>query len=134
MGLVSGITTTVNPPDELDQWVEIRKLSSKQLRESRRRQQLRAAETARAFGGDIMAALQNANTSEVATAAADPRTNHDQDYVLEAGVVNWSYETPAKKHLDDLDEPTAEWLVGEILTFAGVMQTADEAEAARKNA
>mgnify|MGYP003377323635 CR=1 FL=1 len=68
---VTGITERV----ELDggEWIEIRKLSAKHLANAVRAREREVAESVRAFGGDVMTAIQSARANGVTDTAEQPR-------------------------------------------------------------
>lgn len=135
-GFVTGITkrlTEADGPVDPGEWFEIRKLSAKQLKKAGKAKEHDAADTAKSFGGDVMAAIRSAKDSdEVKQAQADPLNNYDQWELLYAGIAEWSYEKVKlnPRSIDDLDEEITTFLAREIVTFSLPQRTEDE----RKNA
>lgn len=124
---VTGITRRVDMPD--GEWVEIRKLSGKQLKRASKAAVQDAADTAKSFGGDVMAAIrQGKDSDEVKDKLADPLNTYDRWEVLNAGIADWSY-TALKvnsRSIDDMDEASSEFLAREILAFSLPDRTEDE--------
>lgn len=131
---VTGITERV----ELDggEWIEVRKLSARQLANAARAREREVADSVRAFGGDVMAAIQAARAngvSEAAVAAADddPLNNHDRWMVLADGIVAWSDARKVNRpNIEELDEATSVLVARRILALS----LPERDEAARGNA
>ena len=67
----------------------------------------------------------------------DPVQGYDQAVLCQHGILSWSYDVkPSREAVDDLDEDTRYALAREILKLSRpkLFQSADDAEAARKNA
>ncbi len=131
---VTGVTERV----ELDggEWIEIRKLSAKQLSNAGRAREREVGELLRTFGGDVMASVQRARQDAAAAAAVaaaddDPLTSYERWSVLRDGIVAWSSDRKVTASaIDDLDEATSVTVARAILTLS--LPPRDEA--ARGNA
>lgn len=131
MGLVKHITTRLEHPSEEGEWIEVRKLSRKEVAEAR---ELSAVATRRAWremGGDIITAINNLTPSDAARAerVADPFAGFDEAFVLKKAVIAWSYPDKPGDVADQVDDETADWLYREALRFSGIGRDEDE----RKN-
>ena len=131
--LTIGITKQVAIPHEKGEWIEIRKLSWKQLDDARKMRQEAVFSTVRAMGGEVMAALPKtcrrcgeekhdgacpSQAERAAAAASDPMNDYDRATLLHAGIVKWSYqEVLTEAAIDQLDEVTAAWAAEEILAY-----------------
>lgn len=127
MGLVTNISFREVVPHDPDHWVEFRPLSGKQLRKAARNRRLNSAEELRAYGGDLMRAMRdNGVTAEQAAAVADPLNDYDADTMLEAGIIGWSYESPLKGNIENLDEPTERWALETIGRISGLYPESED--------
>lgn len=128
MAIITGITKRVDIPHEPNEWMELRRLSWRQLELAETVGSEEALKRVKKMGGDMLASLQKMNkkTEQV----ADPSARYDQGTVLEAGIVNWSYDAEVnKENIDNLDSETAKWAFDEILSL-----NKPRTEADRKNA
>lgn len=135
---VTGVIQRIDLGD--GDWVEIRKLSGKQLRDAARARQREAADAAREFGGDVLASLRAArdagrlDTSALEAAAADPLETYDRWTVLALGIVAWSADRRVNQSaIDELDDAVSERIAREILAITLPPADPAEREAARKN-
>ena len=123
MGLVTNITKRLDVPHEQGEWVEIRKLSWRQLEAASDAQTEKAMAKVSGLGAELMASLPKAVAGD-----RDPVDSYDRGAALAAGIIAWSYDAPVSPDaIGDLDEETAGWLMREIISFT----TGDAAE--RKN-
>lgn len=134
---VTGITERIDLGG--GDWAEIRKLSGRQLEKARRTREREAAENARAFGGDVLAALRQIRQSgELETALAadvDPLDQYDRWDVLAGGIVAWSADRKVTREaIDELDDDAATAIARAILALSLPARDPADAEAARKNA
>lgn len=134
---VTGITERVDLGG--GDWVEIRKLSGRQLERARRTKERDAAEAARAFGGDVFASLrqlrQSGELADALAAESDPLDTYDRWDVLIAGVTGWSADRKVTPDaINELDDDTATAVARAILALSLPARDPAEAEAARKNA
>ena len=119
---VTGITERV----ELDggEWIEIRKLSAKQLANAARGREREVAESVRAFGGDVMTAIQSARANgvtdtAVAVADEDPLNSHDRWMVLRDGITAWSDARKVNApNIEELDEETSALIARRVLSLS----------------
>jgi predicted butyrate kinase (DUF1464 family) len=80
--------------------------------------------------------VQGIKDGAAAQVLADPLNGYDRRTVIASGLLAWSYETPKTlETLADLEDEAAEFVAHAILklTKPALFQTADEAEADRKN-
>lgn len=130
MAQTEGITERLEVPGEPDQWIEIRKLSWHDLKKAREARQDNVLGTLRTMGGDVVKSLPGRcrecgeekhdgdcppPEERKDASAADPTNEYDQETILHAGVVSWSYEPALTKEnriarINGLDEPTGKWL------------------------
>lgn len=131
--LTKGITDKRDIPHEPGEWIEIRKLSWKQLDGSRDARQASVFGNVKAMGAEVMGALPQrcrrcgedkhkgqcpAPEDRADASAADPTNDYDQGSMLHAGIVAWSYEEPpSQANIDTLDEVTAAWVFAEIVAY-----------------
>ena len=107
-------------PHEEGAWFDICKLSWKQLKKARKAATVDNADTARAFGGEIVKALQSDRGAEEAARLIRKQrydeSTFDTETLLLAGVVGWSHDKPVNAAtVGDIDERTTEWLKREII-------------------
>lgn len=134
VALITDLSQRVEVPEHKGEWIELRHLSRRQLREASRLKTYEALDTLNHMSRDTQAAITEANErrgdADVQAALTDPFTSYDLDALLAAGITAWSYDEPVTPEtIDRLDLATAEWAGRQLLTIAGVIQS----EAARKN-
>jgi hypothetical protein len=126
MALVNDKTRKVDIPHEPGEWMELKKLSWRQLALAADIQTDETIGRLKKMGGDLFKSLSN----EKAKQDADPKLQYDRGFVLEAGISRWSYDAEVtKESIETLDEKTAKWAFEEILSLNEPL-SADE----RKNA
>lgn len=113
--LVSKEPTRVDVPHEEDAWFDLLKLSWVQIRKARKAATLDSAETAKAFGAELMKALSSDDKGEekalrlIKTQQYD-ESMFDTELLLLAGVSGWSYDEAVDEGtIKELDEETAAW-------------------------
>lgn len=117
--LTALIKTRLDVPGEDGQWIEIRKLPWRKLREASDAQQSAAYAHVKALGKEGMEAVKDVTPEQIAALQKNPLASYDAGVLLRAGITAWSYtDAPTPAEIDDLDEAVAEWLVGEIVTLA----------------
>lgn len=117
--LTTAIKVRLDVPHETWQWVEIRKLPWRKLREASETQREHAYAAARSLGKDGLEAIRNVTAEQIAELKRSQTAQYDPGTLLRAAVTAWSYsDKPTPDELDDLDTVTAEWLVGEIVALA----------------
>jgi hypothetical protein len=110
--LITDKTRKVDIPHEPGEWVEIKKLSWRQLTLAADIQTDETIARLKKMGGDLFKSLSN----EKAKQETNPALQYDRGFVLEAGISRWSYDAEvSKKNIESLDEQTAAWLFEEIL-------------------
>lgn len=126
MALINDKTRKVDIPHESGEWMEVKKLSWRQLEVARDIMTDNTVAKFRKMGGEMVKAF----TNEKARQEADPRTQYDRGFVLEAGISRWSYDAEVTKaNIEKLDEETAKWAFEEILNLNNPLS-----EEERKNA
>lgn len=111
MALV-GITKRVEIPHEPGEWMEIKKLSWKQLEKAQELATDALMAKMKNMGGDMVKALRDSTTEQT----ADPSKSYDREIVLRLGIAKWSYEARLEPDtIAELDEETASWAFKEIL-------------------
>ncbi|MDD5502586.1 MAG: hypothetical protein PHH26_03880 [Candidatus Thermoplasmatota archaeon] len=114
MALVTGVTKKVEIPHEPGKWMELKRLSWRQLEAAAEIQTDILFERIKKMGSDIVAAFQKAGKEQ----EIDPLTKYDRGAVLQSGIVKWSYDAKVNEaNIDSLDEETAEWAFREILSL-----------------
>jgi len=122
MALVGG-KIKVDIPHEPGEWFEIKKLSWRQLELASDVQSEEATKRLKKMGGDIVGAMQRVKTEQVEQ--QDPKFTYDRGFVLQAGLVGWSYDAELNKaNIELLDEETARWAFYQI---AGLNEKKDDA-------
>jgi hypothetical protein len=127
MLLSSQVKTRREIPDSNGQWVEIRKLGWRKLREAAESMQRTAYETVRALGKDGMDAVAKVTPEQIATFKRSPASQYDPVILLRSAVVAWSLsEKPTPDEIDDLPEDVASWLVDEIVALSKPERSEDD--------
>lgn len=112
--LITDVAKRVDIPHELGEWMELKRLSWRQLEVAAEVGSDEALKRIKKLGGDMLSALQKFGGQQ----ERDPSTRYDRGTVLQAGIVRWSYDAEVnKKSIDSLDEETAEWAFQEILSL-----------------
>lgn len=110
--IVKNITKRCDIPHEQGEWMVFRRLSWKQLEEASDISSDASFERIKKMGPEIMAAFTKDIKAQESGAAYDRTT------VLHKGIVKWSYEDEVNSaNIDALDETTAAWAFGEILSL-----------------
>lgn len=127
MAIVSKATKRIEVPHEPGQWMEIRKLSWRQLEAASDVATEAAMKRMKEAGPEMMAALRKLVEGQVSGQQA---SNYDRHAVLKSGIAGWSYDEPVSdENIDLLDEETAKWAVDAILDLKKPLS-----EEERKNA
>ena len=134
MGLVIGITKSVDLPLDAGESAVIRKLSHRKLAEAATKQQSQGIGFMRELGGELMQALRNEDADKldrIQKTQEASLSNYHRDTLLEKGVVSWTLvpgigDTNRTDVLGELDEPTAAFLAEQIFEFSRP-ETEDEA-------
>ena len=109
-------------PHEEGHWMDFCKLSWRQMRNARKKQEKESIATVKEFGAEFVAAISSPDGEKKARKLLqeqlyDPRA-FDQNELLNDGIVAWSYEhelDPAS--IDQLDEVTADWAMRQIIAI-----------------
>jgi len=107
-------------PNEPEQWMELTALSWKKLKKARKALQGEQIETMRAFGAELISAL-NKGTGEKELRKLEKRQQYhlsafDIETLLSLGIDAWSYpETIGPETIGELDERTATWAAEQII-------------------
>ena len=134
MGLVIGITKSVDLPHDEGESAVIRKLSHRKLSEAATKQQSQGIGFMRELGAELMQALRNEDADKldrIQKTQEASLSNYHRDTLLEKGVVSWTLvpgigDTNRTEVLGELDEPTAAFLAEQIFEFSRP-ETEDEA-------
>ena len=126
MGLVIGITKSVDLPHDAGESAVIRKLSHRKLAEAATKQQSQGIGFMRELGGELMQALRNEDADKldrIQKTQEASLSNYHRDTLLEKGVVSWTLtpgigDTNRTEVLGELDEPTAAFLAEQIFQFS----------------
>ena len=114
MALVSDIVKRLDIPHEDGEWVEIRKLSWRQLELAAEIQTEDSLKRIKQMGGEMVQAMREMASDQERESAQQ----YDRAAILQAGIVRWSYEAEVtKENIDLLDEETAAWAFEEILNL-----------------
>jgi tRNA U34 2-thiouridine synthase MnmA/TrmU len=134
MGLVIGITRSIDLPDDEGESAVIRKLSHRKLAEAATKQQSQGIGFMRELGAELMKALKNEDSQKIDRLQKTQEaslSNYHRDTILEKGIVSWTLtpgigDTNRTEVIGELDEPTAAFLAEAIFTFSRP-ETEDEA-------
>jgi hypothetical protein len=126
MGLVIGITRSVDLPNDDGESAVIRKLSHRKLAEAATKQQSQGIGFMRELGAELMQALKNEDSQKIERLQKTQEaslSNYHRDTILEKGVVSWTLtpgigDTNRSEVLGELDEPTAAFLAEQIFQFS----------------
>jgi len=126
MGLVIGITKSVDLPLDEGESAVVRKLSHRKLADAAAKQQRQGIGFMRELGAELMQALRNEDAGKldrIQKTQEASLSNYDRDMILEKGIVSWTL-TPALEDsnrvdvIGELDEPTAAFLAEQIFEFS----------------
>ena len=138
MALITAQThkTRKDIPHEADEWVELRPLGWHELDEAKMQQGQQGMRGLTALPDSVLLkmlddddededARRKARERIERERAEDPRKEYDQLYVLQCGIIAWSYGAKVSDaKIAQLDRRTADWAFGEIVT----MSVLDDAE------
>ena len=114
--LITNMTKRVEIPHEPGEWMVFKKLSWRQLEVAQNVASDEAIKRTKKLGGDVLVSLRKLWRDQKNELETDPATKYDRGTVLEAGIVQWSYDAEVnKENIDKLDAETAEWAFREIL-------------------
>jgi len=114
MAIITNATRRVPVPHEPSEWMELKRLSWRQLERAEEVQSDNLLPRMKKMGGDIINALQEVGREQ----KQDPAAKYDKGTVLGWGIVKWSYDAEvSKENIDALDEKTADWAFREILSL-----------------
>lgn len=117
-------------PHESGEWIELRKPSSRHVREARLARESEGRRSMNDFSAEIVKAFNSGDDDERAVRRAKRLSElqeyspdgFDRDTLLCASIVRWSYQRPEggmvpinRDSVGDLDEETARWAVGLVL-------------------
>ena len=113
--LVGNQSKRVEIPHEKDEWMELKKLSWRQMEIAEEIQTDLLLKRMKSMGADMVKALRDAVKGKE---EQDPFKRYDKSTVLDVGIVKWSYEAEiTKENIETLDEVTADWAFKEILSL-----------------
>jgi hypothetical protein len=125
MALVNPIPEKLPIPHEPGEWLEVRRLSWKQLRAARKKQEAEGREEAKALGAELFGVILNGKDDDVEKAEKKLAERKwrveafDRETLLTKGICAWSYDQPLSADaIGDLDEVTAEWAARQILEMS----------------
>ena len=114
MAIVGKQTERLNIPHEEGQYIEVVRLSWRQMELAKGVQMEALSKQLKKMqgGGDIFKQVGSAGEQQ----KADPKLQYDRGVILEASIKAWSYDVPVNKdNIDLLDEKTAAWLFNAIM-------------------
>lgn len=120
MQITTNITKRLEVPDSDGQWVEIRKLGWRKLREAAETMSQQAYGMVRTLGKDGLEAVKNVTPDQIEAFRSNPASQFDAGTLLRAAVIKWSLSEkgPTPEQIDELDEDVASWLLGEIVALS----------------
>jgi hypothetical protein len=119
MLLTANVKKRLEIPGHDGQWVEIRKIGWRKLREASEEQQRQALQYVRALGKEGMELVKSVTADQIDTHKRRPAASYDAAMLLRSAVNAWSLsEKPSPEELDGLPEEVADWLVDEIVALA----------------
>jgi len=126
MGLVIGITRSVDLPHDEGESAVIRKLSHRKLADAATKQQSQGIGFMRELGAELMHALKNEDAQKLDRLQKTQEaslSNYHRDTLLEKGIVSWTLtpgigDTNRTEVIGELDEPTAAFLAEQIFAFS----------------
>lgn len=122
MALVTNIIHRAEIPHEPGEWMDLARLSWRQQELATNIASQEGLKRLKALGGDLLKAMRDFGKEQEQKIEA----KFDRGFVLEAGIVNWSYDAKVnKENIDALDEQTADWAFREILQL-NIPRTEDE--------
>lgn len=117
--LTATVTKRLDIPGELGQWILIRKLPWRKLREASQVQQREAFAAVRALGKDGLDAVSDVTPDQIQAFKNNPSAQYDPGTLLRAAILQWSYsDKPTPEEIEDLDTDTADWLLHEVVALA----------------
>ncbi len=122
MALTTNVTKSIELPHEPGQHVVIRMLSWRQLESARTARTMEAMESVKDMDQEFLQGmLKNLPDTPKEDEEATTRTPYNKRAMLRAGIVSWSYtEEVSEATIDDLDEPTADFLFSAIEKLSAV--------------
>ena len=115
MALVTEAIKRVDIPHEDGEWLEVRRLSWRELEAASDTATDALMARMKQLGGEMVQALRSVTTEQ----QADPFGGYDRQAVLVAGLKAWSYDAKVTpENLALLDEETAAFAYREILTLS----------------
>ena len=116
-------------PGEDGEWVTLRGVSDKKLREAGQAQSREAMQGFRGLPEEVVKAALGGDKKKAEEALAKkPEEGYDWDMLCRSAVVEWSYsKKPTPDEIADLTTKTKRWIVGQILEMS------DETEDDEKN-
>ena len=114
MAIVTNVIKRAEIPHEPGEWMELKKLSYRQLEKAGEIASDKAMKQMKGLGGELIKSLREFGKEQ----QSDPNKKYDRDAVLKCGIVKWSYSEEVKdENIEALDEETALWAFNEILSF-----------------
>ena len=117
---VDSTTRRIELPHEDGEWVEVRMLSWRELREARQKRLDDTLDVAKKMGTDLRKEIREAREdADVKEAMGDPLNDYDLETLLGYGIVKWSYERDVNAgNIGLLDEKTVRVVASELVPDA----------------
>ena len=114
MALTTSFSKRVEIPHEPGEWMEVKRLSWRQEDMAKEIKAENLLKQMKAMGPDMVASVRK--TARGQEAPKDRKADLDQLFVLQAGIISWSYdEEVSQETIERLDSETADWAFNEIL-------------------
>ena len=129
MGLASKIVReNLAIPGEPGEWVTLRAVSDKKLREAARSASREAMLSVKGLPDEVIKVINGASRPNAEKALEKaPEEAYDWDMLCRSAIIAWSYsDKPTPDEIGDLVTSTKRWVVRQILEMAGV--TEDESK------
>ncbi len=117
--MLTPVTQRLEVPGQPGQWVEIRKLGWRALRDASDAASHAAFALVRDLGKAGMEAVQLVSSDQVDAYKRSATAAYDPGVLLRKAIIGWSLsEKPTPDEIDDLSEEVAVWLVEQIVALA----------------
>lgn len=141
MALVDPIPRKFPVPHEPNEWFELRRLSWKQLKLARKKQEEADREDMKALGAEFVAVMMHQAHDETddqhdarierAKRVIDKRQwdvdQFDRETLLMKGIALWSYGQPVGADtIEQLDEVTADWAARQLIELSRPLTEAEQ--------
>lgn len=117
--MVFGVKVRLDVPDAPGEWIEIRHLGWRVIREAREASMAEAMRLVKTLGREGLEAVKAVTPDQIAAVRPNghrPHSEYDLGIILSAAVTSWSYAPPVTREaLEDLPEALATWIRSEVL-------------------